>query len=222
METGLKFSEAPDPGTSRQIRDYLPDISYTTSGTASALQSLEDEPGEIQKLVSSTSAGLDILALIGERQPTLNQHLATDIYFLLAQAVADREIQIFLRLVENMGWANRSEDEYRWVIELALEIGAHLGARQLAQEGAALHPHNLDLCELARLLSPPRLVRAGLPPDPDLSRNTDWLRQNREHFRGQWVALRTGELIASGQSFAEVRRQVGPLKNSHLFLTRVN
>jgi len=39
---------------------------------------------------------------------------------------------------------------------------------------------------------------------PDFSREMEWIRQNRQSYRGQFVALKEGQLVASGAKEREV------------------
>jgi Family of unknown function (DUF5678) len=39
---------------------------------------------------------------------------------------------------------------------------------------------------------------------PDFSREMEWIRQNRESYRGQFVALNEGQLVAAGAKEREV------------------
>lgn len=81
----------------------------------------------------------------------------------------------------------------------------------------------LPLYEQQRLLNElgERLAGAspvGIPPNdadfawPAPEPNDDWLAQNADKYRGQWVALHNGELIAHGndsQAFAQAVKASG-------------
>lgn len=141
---------------------------------------------------------------------------------LLLQRAADAEdLEGFICLVNSMDWQPRSVEDYLRAIDLALSVGAHLTARQLSQEGGARFPDHPEMAKYAYMLSPPKILRADLPPDPGIAQNTLWLRQHREEYCGQWVALRDGELLVRGNTFQEVRQQVGPLKNTRILAIKV-
>jgi hypothetical protein len=71
----------------------------------------------------------------------------------------------------------------------------------------------------ARVLAPPRVLHSNLPPDPTIRANHAWLRGHRLAHRGQWVALRNGELLAAAPTLHELteRFDVSPT----LLYTRV-
>ena len=57
----------------------------------------------------------------------------------------------------------------------------------------------------------PRVLARDLPVK-DRSRETEWLREHRDEYAGQWVALDGGRLIASGDDLkrvATIARQSG-------------
>ncbi|MEZ4736629.1 MAG: hypothetical protein R3E79_56825 [Caldilineaceae bacterium] len=59
----------------------------------------------------------------------------------------------------------------------------------------------------ARILAPPKLLRR-LPAEPEKRANHEWLRVNRTAYRGKWVALRNGHLLATANAFRELTEQV--------------
>ena len=85
-------------------------------------------------------------------------------------------------------------------IQFALQAGAHLAARNLASQGAIQHADNAELCRQAEILAPAKIIRRGVAPASVHQQNRDWLRANEDRHRGQWVALRNGELLATAES----------------------
>ncbi len=49
-------------------------------------------------------------------------------------------------------------------IHEALETGQHMRARKLSEMGIEQYPDNKELCAIARILGPPRVIRTGIPP----------------------------------------------------------
>jgi len=115
----------------------------------------------------------------------------------------------FLLQLSAINWRGRPPGEFVRVIQLALDVGLRLEARQLAAKGVAWHPDHKELQKYARVLAPPRVVRSGLPPDPTLKANSDWLVANRARYSGQWVAIRNGELLGAAASADELTQQIG-------------
>lgn len=106
-------------------------------------------------------------------------------------------------------WSMQIASELVNEVRLALENGAHATARQLATWGARRFPHDQELQKMATILAPPEIIDNALPPVPSAAANQDWLRINAVDYRGQWVALRDGQLLAAGSSLLEMRRLLG-------------
>ncbi len=114
----------------------------------------------------------------------------------------------FVQAASEIDWPRRSAAEFARAVRLALAAGAHLLARTLAARGARLYTDHQELRKMARLLAPPRIVRADLPPDPSIQANRAWLQAHTNEYRGQWVALRSGQLLAVGSTAQELKAQL--------------
>jgi len=66
---------------------------------------------------------------------------------------------------------------------------------------------------------PPRVLRTDLPPQPDVLLDHEWIKAHSEEYRGRWIALRRGELVAAALTGSELRRKLGSAKG--LFVTRL-
>lgn len=122
-----------------------------------------------------------------------------DLLSQLARAAEAADAQAFVAAYQLIDWSTCTADEFERAIQWALTAGAHLAARALATTGAAQFPDNAELQKAARILAPPKLLRR-LPADPTIRANHEWLRNHRMDYHGQWVALRNGQLLASGDS----------------------
>lgn len=80
-------------------------------------------------------------------------------------------------------------------VRLALAAGATLTAREIATAAQRLYPEDTELTGMARLLSPPRDLGVA-PAEPTLSLDWQWVRRHAADYRGQWIALSAGELVA--------------------------
>lgn len=125
----------------------------------------------------------------------------------LAQAAQTHNAQAFVMAYQAIDWTTRSPAEFARAIQWALTAGAHLTARSLATAGAAQYPDDAELQKAARILAPPKLLRR-LPAEPEKRANHEWLRVNRTAYRGKWVALRNGHLLATANAFRELTEQV--------------
>jgi hypothetical protein len=136
----------------------------------------------------------------------------------LEEAASAADAQAFAGSVAMVDWDACGADELRRAIHLALEAGAPLVARALATDGVTRFPEHSELQKLAYLLAPPRIIRHETA-DPSVQLNRHWLRAHADHYRGQWVALREGELLAAGTSALDLKKRIGELDG--VLLTRV-
>ena len=106
----------------------------------------------------------------------------------------------FVEAAHRIDWSQCQAVEFVQAVRLALAAGAHQLARELAIRGRQLYPEHPELRRMARLLAPPRVVRDDLPPLPSLHTNQAWLRAHADEYRGRWVPLRDGALLASADT----------------------
>lgn len=111
----------------------------------------------------------------------------------------------FVRAASEIDWSQRPAADFARAVRLALAAGAHLLARNLAAQGAKLHPDHLELRKMARVLAPPRVVRTDIPSLPSLQANHAWLRAHGGEYRGRWVALQDGMLLATAATARQLR-----------------
>jgi hypothetical protein len=130
------------------------------------------------------------------------------------------DLEAFVTVCDSIDWGSRSAEDLARGVRSALMAGAHLIARRLAEEGARRYRDSEDLQKLAYLLAPPKVLRTDLPPDKSLRANRDWLKEHAAQYKGRWVALRNGLLIASGAKLKDVASEVGDLRT--VFVTRVD
>jgi len=136
---------------------------------------------------------------------------------LVATADAGDETA-FAQAADGVDWSERTEGDFETAVRLALAAGAHGSARVLSAQGFAAFPESAILKKMATLLGPPRV---GLPAEPSVAANQQWMRAHWEEYRGCWVALRDGNLLAVAPTLREIEQQVGPIRNSGIFVTRI-
>lgn len=175
-----------------------------------------------QAYVMPTGITGDSVAAAGYRDllpsQTSSDRLEAEMELLLSLAAAGNEGQ-FASVVQAIDWTQRPPEAVIAAIQLALSTGAHTTARRLAVSGAERYPDRPDLQKYARILAPPRLVQRGLPTRPDLYTNREWIRQHAGQYRGQWVALRNGQLLATADSFEALANQFAD--HTGILLTRL-
>ncbi|NER38268.1 MAG: hypothetical protein F6J93_30655 [Oscillatoria sp. SIO1A7] len=92
---------------------------------------------------------------------------------------------------------------------------------KIATEGLEHYPDHAELQKYAYILAPPkvRVVKAG--GHPEVRANREWIEQNQAEYRGHWVAIKNGELLATGKSHDEVIDLVGIIKNTGILVTPI-
>ena len=64
----------------------------------------------------------------------------------------------------------------------------------------------------------PAMVREPGRPMPGVR---EWLDQHSDEFVGEWIALRDGELLGHAVRLADLVQQIGDLRQSGAFITRI-
>jgi Family of unknown function (DUF5678) len=139
----------------------------------------------------------------------------------LDAAVHHGDLPLFLKLIDTIDWDQRSVDDILRTIQSALQVGAHLTARKLAQEGGNRFPDHPQMAKHARILAPVKTIRSDLPPYPQAELDMKWLKEHRQEYHGQWVAIKEGNLIASASTFQDLKSIVGSVKNTHILVIKV-
>ncbi len=124
----------------------------------------------------------------------------------------------FLEALKEVEWRNRTPGDFTRAIQLAFKVGAHLAAGQLSVEGAKYHPDDPEIQKYARVLAPPKVVSRRLPPNVSRKANRDWLMAHSGEYKGQWVAVRNGELLGEAKSLKELVEKIGNTED--VLLTR--
>ena len=92
-------------------------------------------------------------------------------------------------------------------IRRIVNSGTLEGTREVAERGLALFPDHAELRRLHHVLRPFRArVVPGGPNSFDATPNYEWLKKNGGHYRGNWVGLDMGELVAASKDYEEVSR----------------
>jgi hypothetical protein len=118
-------------------------------------------------------------------------------------------------------YENPTPESFIEEIRKIVNSGTLTGTREVAARGLELYPDHPELRRLHHELRPfeARTVPGHRISDPRPS--YEWLQKNSEKFQGKWVALDRGELVASSESFEEVRRAVRDRDPRNIFLHRV-
>ncbi len=121
----------------------------------------------------------------------------------LRQAAADGMQTEFIEAIVNIDhW--QYPLHIKEAIELALKMGCYGTATKLANDGVKLYPEDNQLQKLARVLAPPKVVKTGVPPNKGLGASMKWLKAYGDEYRGQWVVIDNGELLAHSSIRSEL------------------
>jgi hypothetical protein len=77
-------------------------------------------------------------------------------------------------------------------------------ARKLLAEALEKGDHGEDLSGWQRVLAPAKVLRVGGERGVDRAPDFQWLKDHANEYRGRWVALFGGELLAHGDSLSDV------------------
>jgi hypothetical protein len=137
----------------------------------------------------------------------------------LRMAAEANDEKRFVTAMRFVNWSQLSATDFFNVVHLALEAGAHLTARRLAIGGFQRYPRDPALRRMYQFLRAPQVLNADLPPVPSLKANRHWMQTHATKYRGQWVALKDGGLVASAPTVYELKARVGDLEDH--FITRI-
>lgn len=155
----------------------------------------------------------------GRRRKRPNKSM--DLLREAAEASDVYDVSAFVQAYRDMEWDDRSAADFVEAARLALDIGAIPIAQELAMTGVQYFPEHPELQKMAYILAPPKVTVSDRPPDPAAKGNMTWLKKHGDDYRGKWVALRSGELLAVADSIDGLVEQVGELKNTGIMVTQV-
>jgi hypothetical protein len=164
-----------------------------------------------------TSSGSSVNLVIPSEEQTSSHPIDWDRLELERSFLLDDENE-FVSLAKRINWENRTAEDHLKAIQMALTIGAHLVARRLSQDGKGHFPTNPEISKSATVLAPVETLRKDIPPDPSIGRNRDWLKAHRSEFRGQWVAIRDGELLARAPTYQQMKDLMGDVKGRGILI----
>lgn len=210
--TGPKVTPLPEcwPGTSSRVVVVQSEQRQVPEDLA-ATEEMDMTDGEVGSVYSVWYTG-------GERT---DARASDDLIPLLEQVASEADARTFVNLVEVVDWSVRRPDELTAAIDLALREERSVLATRLAQLGRVLFPHHGRIERAARVLAPGSAHSTTLPPVEGLSASRRWLRAHTDEYRGQWVAVRQGELVGVAPSLEEMRTIVDLEEDTNLLVTRV-
>ncbi|MFB2892789.1 DUF5678 domain-containing protein [Aerosakkonemataceae cyanobacterium BLCC-F50] len=111
---------------------------------------------------------------------------------------------------EYINAADRELDRYDWK-----------AAWQIATEGLKHYPEHQELQKYAYILAPAKITTVDRGGHPEIQADHEWIKKNIAEYRGRWVALKNGKLLASGNDLDEIIKQIGEIKNTGILVTPI-
>ena len=107
--------------------------------------------------------------------------------------------------------AVHSASDYAARIRALIEGDRVVQARALVSKALEANPDDSELRILQKVLEPPRATPRQVT-DADRTQEFGWIVANRDAYRGRWVAIQGGELVADAPSFAELQSRIKNLE----------
>lgn len=139
----------------------------------------------------------------------------------LEKALKEGDTKEFTALWHQIDWAARQPSQIASAIRLAIAAEAPIFARALSVLGTELHPDDTELQTVSRVVAPPIVTTRLESPRSDIRSDRDWVRANRLEYRGKWVALRNGELLAAAETVESLVDEVGDVRNTGILITQI-
>jgi hypothetical protein len=92
-------------------------------------------------------------------------------------------------------------------LQLAVELNLIDLARDLVARAVSRHPRDRKLEHWARVLAPPEVKLSSRKTESAQHAEWDWLREHGQEYRGKWVVLSAGKLVAANEELATALRQ---------------
>ncbi len=140
---------------------------------------------------------------------------------LLESAAFAQDVIKFQALVRAMPWSFLTASDFLEAIRMSLALESPIIARQIAEQGTSHFPTHSEINKYARILATPTVKSLTPFARLDVKANKLWIMTNRENFKGKWVALHNGKLIAYSSTFPNLTAKVGDVKGKGILITQV-
>ena len=140
-------------------------------------------------------------------------------YSKLENLLKTGKANLFLAEIDKTDWSTLHPKTLVHLIKLALEMEAVSIAQKLSTKGAQLYPENIELKNFAHMLQKPTFTSKNQQSDIDLQANSKWIMENRQTYKGHWVALKNGLLLEASQSLKTLASKFTERKN--IYFTKV-
>jgi len=142
----------------------------------------------------------------------------------IEEAAAIKDRHAIIALAKQVDWRSHRPDELIRVIQSCLFLDMVLLARELADAGRRVFPSDKKIEQWAIVLAPAKVIgtRPASANAEHLKASYQWFRNNSTQYKGQWVAVRAGELVGAAQTLKELQEQIGQgQRNSKTIIVKV-
>ena len=101
---------------------------------------------------------------------------------------------------------NKTAEGFIREMDAALDIGDWQTAQEISIEAARHYPDNREIYRYAYILTTSKVTVSQSDPKKrkNIQASRQWMRKNWQKYRGNWVAVKAGELLATAKSFDEL------------------
>ena len=107
-----------------------------------------------------------------------------------------RDYRAFARLAESIDWSSHPPEKLTRATRQAMELNLYSLAANLAERGNQLYSEHQEVQRLVKVLAPPRVRKVPASHAKGLVASKQWIRDNAKKYRGEWIAVREGALLA--------------------------
>lgn len=112
-----------------------------------------------------------------------------------------------------------SKENFIAAIHSALKSGMYSEATRISQEALKCFPEDEEIQKYALVLAPPKVI-SYKSSAISTGKNQSWIKEHWREYKGQWVALKNGELLGTAQTMKDLINKVG--KSKDILMTRLD
>jgi len=158
------------------------------------------------------------------RQAETSTDKQAPLLLAIEEAAARKDRSAIITLAKQVDWRSRRPDELIRVIQSCIFLDMVLLARELADEGRRLFPNDKRMEQWAIVLAPAKIIgtRPASANAKSLKASQRWFKNNSSQYKGQWVAVRAGELLGAASKLKDLHEQIGQgQRNSNTIIVKV-
>ena len=140
---------------------------------------------------------------------------------ILEYMVQSEDTKGFMQIVKQIDWQSCREEDLIKGIRLSLRIGIHSKATELSKIAFSRFPENPEILKFADALLPGRGKVIKHAADPAATANMNWLKTDGKNFHGKWIALKAGVLLASADTYKELKTKLSNPMDKSLLISKV-